>query len=168
MVVPDPVPAPMHDGAGRQDGDGSVGLEHRELHLLQVGDAMLADGHLHLLLVHAFAAHHVGQVLAVPHDNRRRGGEETVKARQVVELADQEVQGHEGDDQDEPATQRRVRSRDRRLQRVGDQEDEDEVEERELPDLSLAKQAQGDQKRAIDQRCTQDKLPRRDAWQERD
>src|SRR5205807_4388723 len=94
--------------------------------------------------------------------------EEAVKARQIVQLAHEEVQRDQGHDQDETATERRIGTGDRRLQRVGDQQDEHEVEQGELADLPLAEQTQGDEKRAVDKRRTQDKLPRRDARQERD
>jgi len=66
--------------------------------------------------------------------------------------AGEEVHPHEGRDQDESGPKRGVRSGDRRLQRVGDQEDEHEVEQRELADLSFAEQAQGDEQRQVDQR----------------
>jgi hypothetical protein len=52
------------------------------------------------------------------------------------------VRQHQRENQHEPTTNRVVRARDCRLQRIGDQQDEDKVVQRELADLSLPEYAE--------------------------
>ncbi|MGA7912673.1 MAG: hypothetical protein WB682_14685 [Candidatus Dormiibacterota bacterium] len=52
------------------------------------------------------------------------------------------------------------------MKRVGDQQDEYEVVDRELADLALAEEPQGDQQRYIREDCSQYELPPGEGRQE--
>ena len=129
---------------------------------------MLAHRHLDLLSVDSLATHHIGEAFAVLHDDSGCGREQVVEPWQPVQPAHRVVGEHERDDQDEAADQRRVRPGDGRLQRVGHEQDEDQVIQRELTDLSFPEQPQRHQQRGVDDDAAKRQLPRRDAGQQLD
>ena len=106
------------------------------------------------------------QVLAVLDDHGGRRRQQPVKAREPVQPADAGVGQHQREDEHQAAADRVVRPGDRRLQGVGDQQDEDQVVERELPDLALAEDAQCHQQGDVDEHRTNDQLPSGNARQQ--
>ena len=89
-----------------------------------------------------------------------------MKTRKSVQPANTRVRQHQRNDEDQSAAQRIVRPGDGGLEGIGDQQDEDQVVERERPDLSLAEDAQRNQKRDVDQNRANDQLPGRNARQQ--
>ena len=151
--------------ARRHYRDAAIGLEHAKLHFFDFGDTVLSHSSLGLFLVNTLALHHIGQVLAVLDDHRGRRGEEAVKARYSVQSRNRCVRQHQREDEHKTAANRVVGASDGGLQRVGDQQDEDEVVQRELSDLSLAEYAQRNKQGDVDQYRTEGKLPSRDTRQ---
>jgi hypothetical protein len=127
---------------------------------------MLSHRRLDLLLVNALLLHDVAQILPILDDHRGRRRQQPVKTRKSVQPAHTRVRQHQRNDEDQSATQRIVRPGDGGLEGIGDQQDEDQVVERERPDLSLAEDAQRDQQRDIDQNRANDQLPGRNARQQ--
>jgi len=82
-----------------------------------------------------------------------------VKAWYPVQPGNAGVRQHQGQDEHQAATQRVVRAGDGRLEGVGDEQDEDEVVQGELPDLAFSKDAQRNQQRDVDQYRAENELP---------
>src|SRR6202521_852024 len=153
--------------AQRHHRDAAIGLENTQLHVLDGSDAVLAHRHLNLLLGDAFAFHYARQIFAVLDYHRRFGPKEVMETGYPIQARDRAIHQHEGNDEHQAATDRGIRPRDGGLQSVGDKQDEDEVVEGELPDLTLAKDPKGDEQRHINEHRTDDQFPPVDGRQDR-
>ena len=89
---------------------------------------------------------------AVAHEQPRFALDGTAEpSRRLGERLEREVEAEQGDDRDEPAPDRHVLADHRVLDRVADDEDDDELEDGHLPDLALARDADdGDQEQVDD------------------
>src|SRR6266571_82648 len=127
----------------RHDTDGTVLLENGEAHVRWLDDTRPAKRRVQILEGHALAREVIVQDATVVDEERRRRLEQPARAlRAVGDLDDPPVQYQNDHGPDEPAEERVVRPDHRVLDDVRDQQQDDEVERRELADLTLAGEAE--------------------------
>ena len=74
------------------------------------------------------------------------------------ELGQDEVYGDQGERRDEPAGKGCVGADHCVLNGVGNEQDQHEVHDRKLPDVTLSRQPEGRQNRQVDQKAPQDRV----------
>src|SRR5579872_1395823 len=159
-----PAPRARRGSILGDNADGAVGLQNRMLDRCQAINAVLAHRHQHVVGINALASQVLGDEVAVVHEQRRHAHQ--LAAKDVVaggERGEQIIQSEERGGADHAADERGIRANHRVLDRVGDDEQNGEIEGRELPKLALAREPERHEQEQIDDDAPQDDEQRRRA-----
>src|SRR5256712_2127186 len=131
--------------------DAAVVFENRLFDLVDLVNTVLADGHLDIGLAEPLFIQRRLADLAILDDHSRRRLDQRIEPEPAApQHRDGAVEDQKNGDDDRAPGNGLVRARNRRLQRIGDQQDQDEVEGRELSELALAEEAQADEEDHVD------------------
>jgi hypothetical protein len=142
-----------HWRACRHDTYRPIGLEHSEAHLAEIFDTVLADSHLDLRTLEALLAQPWFEELTILHED---GGHAFEKAPPRLAMGPEDsnetIHGEENCSRDQPTLDREVWTCHGVLHRVRDQQDDDQIEDCHLSQLSLPCHAKADKHTHIDER----------------
>ena len=121
---------------------------------------MFAHGHLQVLFQEALLAELPEHRLTVLHQDRGLPFEEALDSwTRPARLSNQPVDQEQHGRRREPPLQRGVRPHHRVLHGVRDQQDQHQVEDRHLPDLSFPHDSEAEEHGEVDDRRTNQDLP---------
>jgi hypothetical protein len=154
-------------GRHRQDADLPVGLQEGFVHALGTGELVLVEGGQQLLRADTHPPH--PRELHLPIDDQRDAmplQRATQPRDPDAAVGEREVHAEQSAGGDQPAPERRVRTDHRVLDRVGDQQDQHEIRQRDLSELALPEQSQAREEREVHDGRADEDLPGRRAQRE--